>query len=87
LHLEGGPRLNAAWLGQGLVDELLVYLAPCLVGPGLPLAGLPALSRLSDSPRFSPVDAQALGNDLRWRLRPQVSNELTDSSTEPGDGV
>jgi diaminohydroxyphosphoribosylaminopyrimidine deaminase/5-amino-6-(5-phosphoribosylamino)uracil reductase len=87
LHLEGGPRLNAAWLGQGLVDELLVYLAPCLVGPGLPLAGLPALSRLSDSPRFSPVDVQALGNDLRWRLRPQVSNELTDSSTEPGDGV
>lgn len=87
LHLEGGPRLNAAWLGQGLVDELLVYLAPCLVGPGLPPAELPALSRLADSPRFSPVDVRTLGNDLRWRLRPQVSSELTASATEPGDGV
>ena len=34
LLCEGGPTLNAALLGQGLVDELCLTLAPCLVGMG-----------------------------------------------------
>ena len=32
LHVEGGGRLSGALLSEGLVDELLLYLAPCLLG-------------------------------------------------------
>ena len=34
VHVEAGARLNGALLAAGLVDELLVYLAPCLLGDG-----------------------------------------------------
>lgn len=69
LHLEGGPRLNARWLSQGLVDELLVYIAPRLMGPGLPLADLPPLAQLADSLDWRAAEpAEPVGHDLRWRL-------------------
>lgn len=69
LHLEGGPRMNAAWLAQGLVDELLIYLAPRILGPGRPLADLPPLQRLADSLDWAPCGApEPLEGDLRWRL-------------------
>jgi len=69
LHVEAGPRLNGALLQSGLVDELLVYLAPMLIGPGRPLAALPALPVLAAAPRFEFIDCTALGPDLRLRAR------------------
>jgi len=69
LHVEAGQGLNGALLSAGLVDELLLYLAPMLIGPGLGLADLPALAHLPDAPRWQFMDAQAVGNDLRLRLR------------------
>jgi diaminohydroxyphosphoribosylaminopyrimidine deaminase / 5-amino-6-(5-phosphoribosylamino)uracil reductase len=54
LLLEGGPTLAAAFLEQGLVDKLLVFVAPKLAGEGSGmLAGLPApvaLTRLESRP-------------------------------------
>lgn len=70
LHVEAGARLNAAFLSEGRVDELLLYQAPLLVGPGRALAELPALAALDDARRWSFVDVQPLGPDLRLRLRP-----------------
>ena len=54
LLLEGGPTIAAAFLAAGLVDKLLVFVAPTLAGagPGL-LAALPSprtLSRLTARP-------------------------------------
>lgn len=69
LHLEAGGRLNGAWLAAGLVDELLVYQAPCLIGPGQPLAELPGLGRLVDASRWHFVEASPVGPDLRLRLQ------------------
>jgi diaminohydroxyphosphoribosylaminopyrimidine deaminase/5-amino-6-(5-phosphoribosylamino)uracil reductase len=86
VHLEGGPRFNAAWLQQGRVDELLVYVAPRLIGPGLPLADLPALPDLSGAASWRPLGVSTLGSDLRWRLRQDVSKFLTNPTTEAGDG-
>jgi diaminohydroxyphosphoribosylaminopyrimidine deaminase/5-amino-6-(5-phosphoribosylamino)uracil reductase len=69
LHVEAGARLNAALLQAGLVDELLLYQAPCLIGPGLPLADVPLLSNLQQASRWHFVDIRQLGEDLCLRLR------------------
>lgn len=70
LHVEAGPVLSAAFLGAGLVDELLVYQAPMLIGEGRPLAHLPPLTALGDARRWRYVEAVPVGEDLRLRLRP-----------------
>lgn len=70
LHVEAGARLNAALLEGGWVDEWLAYVAPVLLGPGLPWAALPELPNLAAAPRFTLVDALPVGEDLRLRLRP-----------------
>ena len=50
LHVEAGARLNGALLAAGLVDELLLYLAPCVIGdPARGIATFPGgLARLAD---------------------------------------
>ena len=46
VHVEAGFKLNGSLLRAGLVDELLLYLAPCLIGDAARgLFDLPALSR------------------------------------------
>ena len=65
LHVEAGYKLNGSLLRMGLVDEMLVYLAPCLLGPAQGIARLPELNALSDriTMRFHRVDR--VGDDLR----------------------
>ncbi len=71
LWVEAGPRLAGALIGAHLVDELVLYVAPRLIGPqGRPLAQLPGLARLQDSPWFALMDSRQIGTDLRLRLRP-----------------
>lgn len=68
LHVEGGARLNGALLQAGLVDELLVYLAPCLLGEraqGLFL--LPELNALTGRKKLMWHDMRMVGADLRLR--------------------
>jgi diaminohydroxyphosphoribosylaminopyrimidine deaminase/5-amino-6-(5-phosphoribosylamino)uracil reductase len=71
LHVEGGARLNGALLAAGVVDELLVYLAPCLVfDPALGVAQLPeGLARLADRVPLAFEEVTRIGEDLRLRLR------------------
>ncbi|NCT83452.1 MAG: bifunctional diaminohydroxyphosphoribosylaminopyrimidine deaminase/5-amino-6-(5-phosphoribosylamino)uracil reductase RibD [Comamonadaceae bacterium] len=70
LHVEAGPTLSGAFLDAGLVDELLVYQAPLLIGEGRPLAALAPLAGLEQARRWRFVEATAVGQDLRLRLRP-----------------
>jgi diaminohydroxyphosphoribosylaminopyrimidine deaminase/5-amino-6-(5-phosphoribosylamino)uracil reductase len=70
LHVEAGPTLSGAFLDAGLVDELLVYQAPMLIGQGRPLAELAPLAGLGDARRWRLVEATPIGQDLRLRLRP-----------------
>jgi diaminohydroxyphosphoribosylaminopyrimidine deaminase/5-amino-6-(5-phosphoribosylamino)uracil reductase len=69
LHVEAGARLNAALLEARLVDELLVYLAPSLLGdPARGMAAFREVTRALDSRialRFDHVDR--IGDDLRVR--------------------
>ena len=69
LHVEAGAVLNAALLAADLVDELLVYLAPKLLGPGLDMAALPPLAALDQTLPLAFEDVQRVGDDLRLRLR------------------
>jgi diaminohydroxyphosphoribosylaminopyrimidine deaminase / 5-amino-6-(5-phosphoribosylamino)uracil reductase len=68
LHVEAGPRLNASLLAAGLVDELLVYVAPCIVGPGRGMVTWPALEQLPASPSWAFHSGAAVGVDFRLRL-------------------
>ncbi len=72
VHVEAGSRLSGAFLQAGCVDELLVYLAPCLLGEGIPMAGMPAPDSLEQVRRFRLMDLQRLGEDVRLRLRDPV---------------
>ena len=70
LHVEAGEKLNGSLLRAGLVDELLVYVAPRLLGPGRGIAAIGPLASLADSLDFEFVDVERVGADLRLRLRP-----------------
>jgi diaminohydroxyphosphoribosylaminopyrimidine deaminase/5-amino-6-(5-phosphoribosylamino)uracil reductase len=70
LHVEAGEKLNASFLREGLVDELLLYVAPRLLGRGRGLAALGPFERLEQGLGFRFVDVAPIGGDLRLRLRP-----------------
>ena len=70
LHVEAGEKLNGSLLREGLVDELLVYIAPRLLGPGRGIAAIGPLATLAESLDFEFVDVERVGADLRVRLRP-----------------
>lgn len=66
LHVEGGFRLNGALLAAGLVDELLLYLAPCFIGDvARGMFDLPGLESLAGKHRLSVHDLRMLGTDIR----------------------
>lgn len=70
LHVEGGWRLNGSLLREGLVDELLLYLAPCLVGhEARGLFGLPELHSLEAKQSLALRDVRQIGADIRILAR------------------
>jgi len=70
VHVEAGARLNGALLAAGLVDELLLYLAPCLLGDAARgMFGIPALASLEDKRGLVIHDVRMVGNDLRLLAR------------------
>jgi diaminohydroxyphosphoribosylaminopyrimidine deaminase/5-amino-6-(5-phosphoribosylamino)uracil reductase len=72
LHVEAGTRLNGSLLREGCVDELLVYLAPSMIGDtGRAMASLPALASLTDQKRLRFTDVLRIGDDLRLMARMQ----------------
>ncbi|WP_233151835.1 bifunctional diaminohydroxyphosphoribosylaminopyrimidine deaminase/5-amino-6-(5-phosphoribosylamino)uracil reductase RibD [Pelomonas sp. KK5] len=69
LHVEAGHKLNGSLLREGLVDELLVYLAPKLIGEGRGLAALGPFTTLADALDWQFVEATPIGADIRLRAR------------------
>ena len=69
LHIEAGAVLNGAWLTLGLVDEVVVYAAPVLLGSGPGMAKLKVLDRLQDARRLRLHQVEQVGDDLRITLR------------------
>lgn len=69
--VEAGPTLAGALLAAQLVDELVIYLAPCLLGPqARPLAQLPQIQGLDDRLALQYEEVVRIGPDLRIIARP-----------------
>ncbi|MCT9871845.1 bifunctional diaminohydroxyphosphoribosylaminopyrimidine deaminase/5-amino-6-(5-phosphoribosylamino)uracil reductase RibD [Paenarthrobacter aurescens] len=72
--VEGGSSILSTFLAADLVDELIVYLAPTLLGSGTPALNDLGITTLADAQHWSWDEAdggavRVLGNDLRLHLR------------------
>ncbi len=73
VHVEAGPTLCGALFAAGLVDELLIYVAPLLLGDtARPLLNLPPLADMAARWRLRTVDRRVIGDDMRLLLRPEA---------------
>jgi diaminohydroxyphosphoribosylaminopyrimidine deaminase/5-amino-6-(5-phosphoribosylamino)uracil reductase len=71
LQVEAGPSLCGALFDAELADELLLYVAPVLLGDlARPLLHLPALHDMAARKALRVVDQRMLGTDIRLLLRP-----------------
>jgi diaminohydroxyphosphoribosylaminopyrimidine deaminase / 5-amino-6-(5-phosphoribosylamino)uracil reductase len=72
LWVECGPRLAASFIEAHWVDELIVYVAPHLLGAdAAPLTALSAIASRGPLPSFEFESVQRLGEDLRLILKPK----------------
>ncbi|TSA14174.1 MAG: bifunctional diaminohydroxyphosphoribosylaminopyrimidine deaminase/5-amino-6-(5-phosphoribosylamino)uracil reductase RibD [Comamonadaceae bacterium] len=69
LHVEAGAALNGALLAAGLVDEIVLYLAPKMIGKGRDMASFGPLSALSEALALEFISSDRLGPDLRLVAR------------------
>ena len=71
VHAEGGATLNGALLEAGLVDEILIYLAPTLLGASARgMFGLAPLADLAGRHDLVITDLRRIGTDIRVLARP-----------------
>lgn len=67
--VEAGAVLNGALLAENLVDEWIVYMAPCVLGDqGRGLFTVPGLQQMSDKKSFHLCDVRQVGPDLKLTL-------------------
>lgn len=70
LHVEAGYKLNGSLLREGLVDELLIYLAPCFLGDGAQgMVNLTELADLKNKLQLRITDTRMVGGDLHLIVR------------------
>jgi diaminohydroxyphosphoribosylaminopyrimidine deaminase / 5-amino-6-(5-phosphoribosylamino)uracil reductase len=68
---EGGEGLNGALLAQNLIDELLIYIAPKLMGSGAKgLFALPAFTQMNEVVDLDIIEMRKIGVDIRLRAKP-----------------
>jgi diaminohydroxyphosphoribosylaminopyrimidine deaminase / 5-amino-6-(5-phosphoribosylamino)uracil reductase len=73
VHVEAGSGLNGALLEAGLVDELLIYVAPVVLGDAARgMFALQALEDLQGARRFELRDVRRVGSDVRVIARAEV---------------
>ncbi|MGN6518893.1 MAG: bifunctional diaminohydroxyphosphoribosylaminopyrimidine deaminase/5-amino-6-(5-phosphoribosylamino)uracil reductase RibD [Dokdonella sp.] len=71
VQVEAGPTLCGALFAAGFVDEMLLYVAPVLLGDDArALLALPALARMCDRARLRVHEQRMVGDDMRLLLRP-----------------
>jgi diaminohydroxyphosphoribosylaminopyrimidine deaminase/5-amino-6-(5-phosphoribosylamino)uracil reductase len=83
LLVEGGARVHARFLAEGLVDRVAVLVAPKLAGSdGVPLAAARGPARMADALRLDEVQVERVGDDVlvlgRPVRRPRASPPLRE---------
>ncbi len=77
--IDGGPTLVSAFIRAGLADELHVYLAPKLLGAGLPAVQDLGITTLAQAHEYSLVHCERRGNDVFLRfMRDEPQDALSD---------
>lgn len=72
VQVEAGATLSGAFLRAGLVDELLLYIAPVLLGErGRPLFDGLGIDAMAQRLHLQTIETRAVGDDLRLLLRPK----------------
>jgi diaminohydroxyphosphoribosylaminopyrimidine deaminase/5-amino-6-(5-phosphoribosylamino)uracil reductase len=74
VHVEAGFKLNGSLIREQCVDELLIYMAPILLGNGAGLAQIGPLETLDQKSRWNFLDIQRLDTDIRLRLIREIKN-------------
>jgi riboflavin-specific deaminase-like protein len=69
LFVEGGGGVLTSFLRAGLIDRLLVVIAPIILGAGVPAFGDLGIRSLSEAMEFRTVSTQTMGRDLVWELQ------------------
>ena len=73
IQVEAGATLSGAFLRAGLVDELLLYIAPVLLGErGRPLFDGLGIETMAQRLQMQTVETRRIGDDLRLLLRPSA---------------
>ena len=84
LHVEAGTKLNGSFIREGLVDEMLVYLAPCVLGEGLSMAHFGPLTKLDQGLSLDFKSVEKIGPDVRILARVKGrDNFLAMPTAEP----
>jgi diaminohydroxyphosphoribosylaminopyrimidine deaminase/5-amino-6-(5-phosphoribosylamino)uracil reductase len=65
VFVEAGPTLGSAMVGAGLIDELVIYQAPSLLGSGKPFFALESQSTIEDQLRMDHVSTEVLAGDIK----------------------
>ncbi|GAA3588826.1 bifunctional diaminohydroxyphosphoribosylaminopyrimidine deaminase/5-amino-6-(5-phosphoribosylamino)uracil reductase RibD [Klugiella xanthotipulae] len=80
VFVEGGPRVASALVRHGLVDEVLVYLAPVLLGgPRMALDSI-GVTTIGGARRFTPVHTHTLGEDILIVAQPTAPIPNTEDN-------
>jgi len=69
LHVEAGGVLAGALVAAGLVDELLIYQAPVIVGDGPAMLELPGMEKFAQRLHVNEIESRRIGSDRRVILR------------------
>jgi diaminohydroxyphosphoribosylaminopyrimidine deaminase / 5-amino-6-(5-phosphoribosylamino)uracil reductase len=81
VFLEGGPTLAAAFLRAGLVDEVVAYVAPMLLGAGRSAVGDLGITTIGDARHLDVTDVTVLGDgpetNIRLTMQPRCDHRKT----------
>jgi diaminohydroxyphosphoribosylaminopyrimidine deaminase/5-amino-6-(5-phosphoribosylamino)uracil reductase len=76
VFVEGGPTLASAFVRAGLADEMLVYVAPVLLGGDRLAVGDIGVSTIAEAHRLHAASVTPLGDDLLVVAHPAVEGDL-----------
>jgi diaminohydroxyphosphoribosylaminopyrimidine deaminase/5-amino-6-(5-phosphoribosylamino)uracil reductase len=71
--LEGGPTLAGAFWRAGLIDRVVAYVAPSLLGSGAAALGDAGVPTIDEAIRLDVTDVDRVGTDIRITARPLCS--------------
>ena len=71
IQIEGGPTLAGAFLAAGVVDRVVAYLAPAVLGSGSAAVENAGIGTIADAIRFRTETVTMIGNDILIGVVPE----------------